>query len=48
MAVEKLIKRIYRDRLVRTGKLPDAKEVREIEKTAQETALETDNKRARR
>ncbi|HEY4706311.1 MAG TPA: hypothetical protein VII64_02555 [Thermodesulfobacteriota bacterium] len=47
-AVERLIERIYRDRLARTGKLPGAKEVRAIEKAAREAAQETDNKRARR
>lgn len=47
-SVERLIERIYKDRLVRTGKLPDSKEVRDIEKAAKKAALETDNKRARR
>lgn len=37
-AVEKVIERVYRDRLKRTGRLPDAKEVREIENKAKEAA----------
>lgn len=43
-SVEKVVARIYRDRLKRTGKLPDGKEVREMEiKTmkAAETAERT-------
>ncbi len=47
-AVERLIERIYKDRLARTGKLPDSKEVKAIEKAARKAAQETDNKRAGR
>jgi len=43
-AVERLIERMYRDRLKRTGKLPGQAEVREMEKNAHDTARKADNK----
>lgn len=43
-AVEKLVERLYKDRLGRTGKLPEAKEVREMEKKAADIARKAGNK----
>lgn len=43
-AVERLVERLYKDRLERTGKLPESKEVREMEKKAAKIASLTDNK----
>ncbi|MDP2689923.1 MAG: hypothetical protein Q8P48_07400 [Deltaproteobacteria bacterium] len=37
-AVERVVGRIYRDRLEKTGRLPAPKEVREMEKKAREAA----------
>lgn len=42
-AVERLVERLYRDRLERTGRLPGSKEVREMEKKAADVAREADN-----
>lgn len=47
-AVERIIKRIYEDRLRRTGKLPDRNEVREMEKKAAEAARRTENRNDRK
>jgi len=47
-AVERLIKRIYQDRLRRTGKLPAKDEVREMESKASRAAEEFDNRNARK
>jgi hypothetical protein len=47
-AVERLIKRIYDDRLKRTGKLPQAAEARDIERKAAAAAEQTDNRRNRK
>lgn len=44
-AVERLVERMYKDRLGRTGRLPDVKEVRDMEKKAGRVARETDGKR---
>ncbi len=44
-AVEKVIERVYRDRLKRTGRLPGAKEVREIEKKVKDAAQRADKGR---
>ncbi|MBI1913045.1 MAG: hypothetical protein HYS21_13745 [Deltaproteobacteria bacterium] len=44
-AVEKVIERIYKDRLKRTGRLPDAKETKAIEKKAREAAQIADKNR---
>lgn len=41
-AVEKVIERVYKDRLKTTGRLPSAKEVREIEKKVKDAAERTD------
>lgn len=41
-AVEKVIERVYRDRLKRTGRLPGAKEVREIERKVKDAAERAD------
>jgi len=47
-AVQKLIERIYKDRLKRTGRLPSGKESREIEAKARKAAIDTDNKGSRK
>ncbi|MCC6502310.1 MAG: hypothetical protein IT362_04130 [Deltaproteobacteria bacterium] len=47
-AVERLIKRIYDERLKRTGKTPDAREARDIERKAKETAEAADNRKKRK
>lgn len=36
--VERVVGRVYRDRLERTGRLPEAREVREMEKKVKEAA----------
>lgn len=46
-AVEKVVARVYRDRLKRTGRLPDAKEVRLIEKKVKEAAEGADKGKVR-
>lgn len=43
-AVERLVERLYKDRVERTGRLPEAKEVRDMEKKAAKIASVTDNK----
>ncbi|MBE7415996.1 MAG: hypothetical protein HS130_12580 [Deltaproteobacteria bacterium] len=43
-AVERLVERLYKDRLERTGRLPETKEVREMEKKAEKIASVTDNR----
>ena len=43
-AVEKLVERIYKDRLKRTGRLPSDKETREIEAKAKKTAMDVENR----
>lgn len=47
-AVERVIRRIYEDRLRRTGKLPRAQEVRDMEKKAGRAAEEFDNRKSRK
>lgn len=47
-AVERLMKRIYEDRLRRTGKLPDRDDVRDIEKKAKKTAEDFDYRKMRK
>lgn len=47
-AVERLIKRIYEDRLRRTGKLPDSNDVKDMEKKAKRTAEDFDNRKNRK
>lgn len=47
-AVERVIKRIYEDRLRRTGKLPGKAEVREMESKASKAAEEFDNRKTRK
>lgn len=47
-AVERIIKRIYDERLKRTGKLPQSGEIREIERKARTAAEQTDNRRNRK
>ena len=47
-AVEKLVERIYKDRLKRTGRLPSGKETREIEGKAKKAAMDTENKGSRK
>lgn len=42
-AVERVIERIYKDRLLRTGKLPTGKEALTIEKMVKESAENSDN-----
>lgn len=44
-AVEKVVERVYRDRLKRTGRLPGAKEVREMEKKVKAAAERADKGR---
>lgn len=47
-AVERLIKRIYAERLKRTGRLPDAAESRDVERLAVKTAEAADNRKNRK
>lgn len=47
-AVERIIKRIYEDRLRRTGKLPAKAEVREMESRASRAAEKFDNTKNRK
>lgn len=47
-AVEKLIKRIYDERLRRTGRLPATGETRDIERKAVETAEAAENRKNRK
>jgi len=47
-AVEKLIKRIYDERLRRTGRLPSTGETRDIERKAMETAEAAENRKSRK
>ena len=46
-AVERVVARVYRDRLMKTGRLPDAQETREMEKKVKEAAASEDRKRRR-
>ncbi len=45
-AVEKVISRVYKDRLKRTGRLPDPKDVRAMEKKVKEAAELADKRKA--
>lgn len=47
-AVERLIRRIYEDRLKRAGKTPGADETRDLERKARAAAELTDNRRNRK
>lgn len=47
-AVERLIRRIYEDRLRRTGKLPGKAEVRDIESRASRAAEGFDNRKKKK
>ncbi len=44
-AVERVVARVYRDRLMKTGRLPDGRETREIEKKVKEAVAAEDRKR---
>lgn len=44
-AIERVVERIYKDRLKRTGRLPGAKEVRAIEEKARSAAESAGRKR---
>jgi len=44
-AVERVVGRVYRDRLERTGTLPTQAEVRNMEKKAREAAEATDKRK---
>lgn len=46
-AVEKVIERVYKDRLVRTGRLPSSKETKEIERKVRQAAETSENMRDR-
>lgn len=46
-AVEKIIERIYKDRLKRTGRLPAVSEIREMEKKAAGAAERRERKPAK-
>lgn len=46
-AVEKVISRVYKDGLKRTGRLPDSKEIRAIEKKVKEAAELADKRKFR-
>lgn len=46
-AVERVMERVYKERLRRTGRLPDARETRLMEKTVRETAESADRKKKR-
>lgn len=47
-AVARMVKRMLKDKLRRTGQTPDAKDTRVIERRAQKIAQETDNMKKRR
>ena len=47
-AVESLVTRMYRHKLKTTGRLPDGKEVRKMEKEARESGHRVDTKRERK
>lgn len=47
-AVERLIERMYKDRLKKTGRLPSGKETREIEGKAKKTAMDVENRHNRK
>ncbi|MBI5492008.1 MAG: hypothetical protein HY893_03650 [Deltaproteobacteria bacterium] len=47
-AVESVIGRMYRDHLIRTGRLPKSRELKEMEKKAKKAAEESDNRKARK
>ncbi|MBI5562752.1 MAG: hypothetical protein HY894_07890 [Deltaproteobacteria bacterium] len=47
-AVERVIRRMHRDRLVKTGGLLDPKEAHLIEKKAKKAAEESDNQKRQR
>ncbi|MEK6760005.1 MAG: hypothetical protein AABY51_09560 [Deltaproteobacteria bacterium] len=46
-AVERVMERVYKDRLRQTGRLPDAREQRLIEKTIRDAAESADKKKKR-
>lgn len=46
-AVERVLERVYKDRLRRTGRLPDAREQRLMEKTIRDAAESADKKKKR-
>lgn len=46
-AVERVLERVYKDRLRRTGRLPDAKEQRLMEKTIRDAAESAGRKKKR-
>ncbi|MBI5885371.1 MAG: hypothetical protein HZB85_02170 [Deltaproteobacteria bacterium] len=46
-AVERVVKRMRQERLLKTGKEPDSKETRAIEDKARKIAEESDNRKVR-
>lgn len=46
-AVERVLERVYKDRLRQTGRLPDARETRQLEKTVREAAESADKRKKR-
>lgn len=46
-AVEKVLERVYKDRLRQTGRLPDGRETRAMEKIVKEAAQSADNRKNR-
>lgn len=46
-AVERVLERVYKDRLRQTGRLPDAREQRLMEKTIRDAAESADKKKKR-
>lgn len=47
-AVEKVVERLYKDRLERTGRLPSGKETRDMERKVRKAAEASDKTGARR
>lgn len=46
-ALERVLERVYKDKLRQTGRLPDAKETRAMEKKVREAAENADNRNKR-
>lgn len=46
-AVERVLERVYKDRLRRRGTLPDARETRQMEKMVREAAESADREKKR-
>ncbi len=47
-AVERVIGRMYRDHIIKTGRLPKSRELKEMESKAKKAAEEADNRKARK